>query len=851
MAANRMALDAKPTIVGELKARLGGRLDSEHEQAFIRIVIAGVVLAYMGHLYVPGPEANGHEQIALIWGVGAFLAFSTVLLAAIIVSPAINVRRRVLGMLMDAAMTSYCVALSGEVGVAIFGVYLFVIFGNGFRYGRKYLLACQGLCLAGFLYVIQVAPFWAEHAVSGWGLLVALIVLPLYVLTLLNRIEESRAKAEEANRAKSAFLANMSHEMRTPLNGIVGIADLLKTTPLDREQGELVHLLRNSVTILRSLVDDVLDISKIEAGRLTAEIVDFDLHATLNSVIKVMRPHATAKNIVLRAMIDPAIDYQVKSDPHHLRQVLMNLISNAVKFTEHGQIEVTANLISETSEDLRVHFEVRDTGIGISQESQKKVFERFVQADTSTTRRYGGTGLGTTIAKNLVELLGGSIGLESSPGVGSVFWFDLPFERAEPLQLDVTSKSVIAGNVGSALLVADTAEAANLGPLVTAACGRVETISADSVIGQVQRLRAQGLAVPAVLVAGNADTACQVFERVSAEQGDTPTAMIYIATAPPTSAERLRLRAIEGASYLGTDASPRLLRNAIHAATSTGPREGAEIIDFGLALKQPRSELRILVAEDNETNQAIIRRMLENAGHKVLIVSDGEQALDAHEEWKPDLAIFDFNMPIRNGLETAAAIRNMELSGPRLPIIILSASVTVETRAKALQSGADDFIGKPFDAAGLLHVIDGLAKGIVRSQAAPVHLPATVSLRGIPLIDQCRLDEVQRIGSSSPKFMPTLIGGFGIDLQTLLKRLDAAVAGSDTKTITDITHAIRGAAVGIGAQQLAAKCAEIDRLATDGSTDQLGVSTAELRACFEATMGKLTPPLPENRASAN
>jgi HPt (histidine-containing phosphotransfer) domain-containing protein len=215
------------------------------------------------------------------------------------------------------------------------------------------------------------------------------------------------------------------------------------------------------------------------------------------------------------------------------------------------------------------------------------------------------------------------------------------------------------------------------------------------------------------------------------------------------------------------------------------------------------------------------------------------------------LAIFDFNMPIRNGLEDAAAIRNMEVSGPRLPIIILSASVTVETRAKALQSGADDFVGKPFDAAGLLQVIDRLAKGIVRSQARPAHLPATVSLRGIPLINQSRLEEVQRLGSSSPKFMPMLIGGFGSDLQTLLKRLDAAVAGAESKTIMDITHAIKGAAVGIGAQQLAAKCAEIDRLATHGSTDQLGVSATELRACFEATMGKLSPLLPEPCASAN
>jgi two-component system sensor histidine kinase RpfC len=849
------------SLLDAFRGRLRGRKDSEHEQALVRIVIASLVLAYMGHVHVPGPEAQGHEQVALIWGVGAFLAFSTFLFGAIVLSPAINVHRRVLGMVMDAAMTTYCVALSGEVGVAIFGVYLFIIFGNGFRYGRAYLLGCQAMCLAGFLYVLLTSPFWESRAVSGWGLLVALIVLPLYVLTLLKRIEESRAKAEEANRAKSEFLANMSHEMRTPLNGIVGLADLLKTTSLDKDQRDLVQLLKHSVASLRALVDDVLDISKIEAGRLTIEVVDFDLHASLNSVINMMRPHAASKKLGLRAMIDPAIDYQVKGDPHHLRQVLVNLLSNAIKFTEEGHIEVVAGLVSETSAELRIRFDVRDTGIGIPIEAQKTIFERFVQADTSTTRRYGGTGLGTTIAKDLVELMGGSIGLESTPGVGSVFWFDIPLQRVHP-PAEARSSESAANHLGApTLLVAEADYAAKLGPLVDAACGDVRTFSASSVVGQVKRLRDEGLVVPAVLVAGNAETACQVFEQVAAEQCGAPTAMIYIASAPPTTAERQRLRAIDGASFLGIDASPRLLRNAIHAATSTDQRESAEVIDLGLSLKQNRTQLRVLVAEDNATNQAIIRRLLENAGHDVLVVSDGEEALDAFEDWNPDLAIFDFNMPLRNGLEATSAIRNMELSGSRLPIVILSASVRAETRAKAIQAGADEFVGKPFDATALLQVVDGLSNGQCRrgSLEERVNKPTPANFASIsripsskiPLVNEERFQEVQQIGAASPNFIHSLVEGFGSDIEGLLGRLDAAVAANQTVTVTDITHAIKGAAVGIGAQQLAARCGEVDHFAVGVENDGLQASLVDLRKCFSATMRELRPHLPESRATTN
>ncbi len=412
---------SKSGLFSRLKARLRSRTDSEHEQAVLRIVIVGIVLAVMA---VKHPD----ERL-LVWVLMADLLFAIGVLLAVVIWPSENVPRRLLGSLADNGTATAVMFLAEDAGTAMIGVYLFVSFGNGFRYGRTYLFISQALAIVGLTSVLLFDDFWGNHQTAGWCLMVALVVLPLYVSTLLKRVHEAQHRAEEANRAKSTFLANMSHEMRTPLNGIAGVTELLQTTRLDLHQEELTRLLRHSVALLRSLVDDVLDITKIEAGQLTVEIVDFDLHATINSLATLMRQHAVAKNLKLYAMIDPNIDYQLRGDPHHLRQVLLNLLSNAVKFTETGTIDALVKLVAETKDGLRIRFEVRDTGIGIPLEAQQRIFERFVQADSSTTRRYGGTGLGTTIAKQLVELMGGRIGVESTLGVGSTFWFEIPLLR--------------------------------------------------------------------------------------------------------------------------------------------------------------------------------------------------------------------------------------------------------------------------------------------------------------------------------------------------------------------------------------------------------------------------------------
>lgn len=811
--------------------RLRARTDSEHEQALLRIVIVATVFVYMATVYTPSKDDFQHTQLILLSTLAVDLIFAFAIFVGICIWPGENVPRRIAGMFADAATATVVVFCSGEAGVSMVGVYLFITFGNGFRYGRRYLFACQVLCVVGFLAALIWAKYWRMHSVAGWSLFIALVVLPLYVSTLLTRIQEARAKAEEANLAKSTFLANMSHEMRTPLNGIVGVVDLLGITALDSQRGELLRLLRHSVGVLRSLVDDVLDISKIEAGRLTFEVLDFDLHAMLNGLVRLLRPHALAKNLKFQAMVDPAIDYQLKGDAHHLRQVLLNLVGNAIKFTDVGEISLSVMLLAESEATVRLRFEVRDTGIGMSDDVRQRIFDRFVQADASTTRRYGGTGLGTTIAKQLVELMSGMIGVSSQQGKGSTFWFEIPLAKAHSTSISETDSR------SAALFLADSSTATQLAPSIAAAFGQVETAdTATALVAQLRALRGKGIRIPAVIVSGSVDVASGVFEAVAAEKSDAATAMIYLSSnGTESSLAETRFNHIAGVSRIAADAPPRMLRNAIHAAAAQ-EFESAQIIDLGQALSEQRVSRTILVAEDNSTNRTIIAQLLESAGHRVLLAEDGEEALDIYETHSAELAILDFNMPLRNGIDVTMAIRNMEGTGERLPIMIMSASVTPEARDRAKRAGADEFLGKPYEAAALLQSVDRLARRAARTgarireseQAARKTTPQPV------LLDPKRLGDVERIAVDS-EFFNRLLRGFHDDLQRLLATLESHVASGRLQAIGDVAHAIKGASSSVGANQLAGLCDEIDKAAANGNPAQAKDIAVEMRRCFERT----------------
>ncbi len=364
---------------------------------------------YIGIDAIVGDPLTPIEHRALRFAIGFFL-FAIVLAGFVLTAKGDSKIRRLFGIFVDNAGNTVYLLIAGESGAFVFGIYLFVTFGNGFRFGQFYLRVSQALSIIGFVVVLYASPFWSAHIPVGIGILIAFLVLPFYVGVLAERITEAKKRADEANQAKGRFLANVSHEMRTPLNGVIAMADLLRETSLSESQQEIVETLGNASQLALAQIEDVLDAAKIEAGRVQIETRPFDLGRLLNNCVKVIAPQSRYKGLTVTTRLDSAISRWFAGDPHHLRQVLLNLLANAVKFTERGEITLAGRVLSNTTEKSVVRIEVIDTGIGIPDDKLSTIFEPFTQADDSVTRVYGGTGLGTTIARQLVTLMGGRLG---------------------------------------------------------------------------------------------------------------------------------------------------------------------------------------------------------------------------------------------------------------------------------------------------------------------------------------------------------------------------------------------------------------------------------------------------------
>jgi two-component system sensor histidine kinase RpfC len=418
-------------LLASLRSRFEKRPDSEHEQAIVRLAIVSVFLAYLfGLVSVSGSHAATVHSA--LWYVLLDAIVGAGILAWLIWKPGISHPRRVLGMLTDYGAMGVIMTLSGQELAPLYVIFMWVTIGNGLRYGPRYLLGAIGLASLSFLGVILTTPFWQQNKALSWGLLTGLVAIPMYLSSLLRALTRATGEARRANAAKSTFLANMSHEFRTPLNGIAGMSELLVTTRLTNEQRECATVIQTSARTLLGLIEDVLDISAIEAGKLRRIDVDFRLDDLLDGLRVMMQPLAASKGIVFDIRTAAGTPTHLHGDSNHLRQILVNLVSNAIKFTEHGSVlvNVERTLEGDAAAEARLTFSVRDTGVGIPADAQPRIFEAFEQADGGHGRRFGGSGLGTTIAKSLTALLDGSIGFDSVEGEGSHFWVEIPFEVA-------------------------------------------------------------------------------------------------------------------------------------------------------------------------------------------------------------------------------------------------------------------------------------------------------------------------------------------------------------------------------------------------------------------------------------
>jgi signal transduction histidine kinase/DNA-binding response OmpR family regulator/HPt (histidine-containing phosphotransfer) domain-containing protein len=694
---------------------------------------------------------------------------------------------------------------------------------------------------------------------------------------LLDENRVARQRAEAASQAKSEFLANMSHELRTPMNGVLGMTGLLLTTELNERQRRFTDAIRRSGQNLLSVISDVLDFSKVEAGKLELEGTTFDLRSLVEDVGESLWVEATNKGIELACRLAPDVPLVVRGDPLRVQQILMNVVSNAIKFTVAGEVAVRVTLDSESANRCRIRFRVSDTGIGISKEKQGQLFIAFMQADTTTTRLYGGTGLGLAISKRLAELMNGEIGVESELGTGSTFWFTVELEKVDS---EDQADDVDGLRGARALIVDDNATNREFLMELLTTWGLLpeEAGSGSRALEMLDDAVARSTAYDLILLDLHMPgmDGSELARRIS---NDARVSAPIVLLTSSGDQDRVDLQEIGIRACLPKPVRQSSLRRTLAVLLSGSP--SSDILKVGRLQAEERRlisnstrvamrRVHVLAVEDNEANQQLLTGIAEHLGFEITTKKNGKEALDALErDHHYSLVLMDCQMPVMDGYQATGAIRELEarLGRPPIPIIAVTAHALAGEREKALAAGMDDYIAKPVDIETLQRKIQHWARSLrwpARDKTAPA--PATgpesgatehVIANGPPsvrpndahpaendLVDPKIVAQLKKLQSPKrPYFFSDLVDTYVSGAQKYCDTLRSAIEVGNSSELREQAHALKSSSRSVGAMQVGALCEQLETLGASGTVGGAA-------ALFERLEGALARAIPLLRQAA-